>query len=329
MRSINISIIIPVKKINNFVVDTLSRITQYNWKSYEVIIVTNIKERYTWPNTNLISSGNISPADKRNLGAKHAKGSILAFLDDDSYPAKNWLKIALNIFKKNSIAAVGGPAITPLDNSLLQKIIGAVFESYMGSGPSRIRCLPLGKKKEIYDWPSVNLLVRKKIFDEVRGYNNNCWSGEDTKLCLDIINKKNKIVYNPKVIVYHHRRKSINEHIIQISRYGFQRGSFARHYPKTSFKLVYFLPTLFVIFVVSIPFIFVINNKIISLIYLIIISLYLFGLIIDSIITSIRWKNYSIGFASSVLIFLTHIFYGINFIKGFISKKILSHYDQI
>ncbi|MEK7513397.1 MAG: glycosyltransferase, partial [Patescibacteria group bacterium] len=54
-----------------------------------------------------------SPAEKRDWAANRAKGDILAFIDSDAYPGKNWLKNAQKLLKPARISAVCGPGLTP------------------------------------------------------------------------------------------------------------------------------------------------------------------------------------------------------------------------
>ena len=49
------------------------------------------------------------PARSRNIGAQHAKGDILCFIDSDTYLEPDWLEIILVQFKKGKL--VGGGAI--------------------------------------------------------------------------------------------------------------------------------------------------------------------------------------------------------------------------
>jgi len=65
---------------------------------------------------------------KRNLGIRKAKGGILAFIDSDAYPARDWLSKALPLFTDESVAVVGGPNITKPSDSLLEKQVGSVCE---------------------------------------------------------------------------------------------------------------------------------------------------------------------------------------------------------
>jgi len=317
-----ISIIIPVRKINKYVQETVPEILSTQAEDFEIIIVTDKKDDANrWPKTKIISSGEKGPAFKRDLAVKYAKGNILAFLDDDAYPEKDWLKNCLKHFKNKKIAAVGGPAITPSTDSLFQKASGAVSESFIGGGGARNRFLSIGNTREIDDWPTVNLLVRKNIFEEVGGFDTNFWPGEDTKLCLDILNKGYKIIYEPCAIVYHHRRNSFFGYFKQVGNYGIHRGFFVKKFPQTSFRFWYFCPSLFLIYLVTLSLLsfFKINH------FLLFIPLfiYLLALIIDSLIISLRYKPL-VGLLTIPMIFLTHFWYGIRFIQGLLIKELKS-----
>jgi glycosyltransferase involved in cell wall biosynthesis len=158
------SIIIPVKKINLYVYDAVKHIKNQNYNNWEVIIVANNlskKINFKSKKIKVINSGKVGPGDKRDLGAKLAKGEILTFLDDDSYPSKNYLSIANVYFNKyKNIAGICGPAITPDSNSFFQKLSGSVFLSkYSGGFPERY--VPYKGIKAVEDWPSVNLMIKK------------------------------------------------------------------------------------------------------------------------------------------------------------------------
>lgn len=318
-----VSIIIPSKKINDYIKESIPKILDLDWPKFEIIIVIDKPvNNFHWPKTKIVASANVGPAKKRDLSLNYATGEILAFLDDDAYPETDWLKQAIIHFKNKKIAAVGGPAITPSHDSLIQKISGAVSESYFGGGGARNRFLSIGKSKEIDDWPTVNLLIRKTVFEKLGGFDTSYWPGEDTKLCLDIINAGYKIIYEPQAIVYHHRRTNLFSHLKQIGNYGLHRGFFVKKYPKTSFKLWYFMPSLFFLYIISLSVsIFILKLNILAIYYFPLIA-YLIGLIFDSFVISLRWKNPFIGFATIPMIFFSHIYYGVRFISGIFSTKL-------
>ena len=264
----------------------------------------------------VIPTGPVSPADKRDIAIKYAKGDIVAFIDDDAYPVKDWLKNALENFKDEEVAAVGGPAITsPLD-SLRQKASGAIYSSFLVSGGFVYRYLPK-EKREIDDYPSCNLLVRKSIMRELGGFNTKFWPGEDTKLCLDItVRLGKKIIYDPGVLVYHHRRPVFVPHLKQIANYALHRGYFVKKYPETSLKLPYFIPTLF-LFALTIGAILSMVSAPIRIIYSLGLSLYLISVFISSIRNGARLAPF-VFFG----IIFTHCTYGFYFLKGLFYQKL-------
>ena len=222
-------------------------------------------------------------------------------------------------FEDNNVAAVGGPAITPKNDDFWQKVSGAVFLSSL-SGGNPERYISIGIKKIVNDWPSVNLSVRKNVFTNINGFNSKYWPGEDTLLCLDIIKTGGKILYDPYLIVYHHRRSGFKKHLKQVGQYGLHRGFFAKKYPETSFKLKYFIPSAFCLFVISGIFSIFFNN--------ILLILYSFGYIlyvlalIKAFFDIYKYeKNVLICLNAIYYIFFTHLIYGFNFIKGFLFTK--------
>jgi len=314
-----VSIIIPVKAVNDYIKESIPKILKLDWSDFEIFIFTDEPDKkHSWPKTRIIASGKVGPAEKRDLALKYASGEILAFLDDDAYPRPDWLKKSVHcFFEDKKVAAVGGPAITPGDDGILQKASGAVFESYLGGAFARNRYLCLGNHCLCDDWPTVNLLVRKDVFEQVGGFDNSFWPGEDTKLCLDILNAGYTIKYDPEGVVYHHRRSDLIKHFKQIGSYALHRGYFAKKFPKTSLKIGYFAPTIFDLYLLSFfiaPIFF--RSLPGGMFYGGPLALYLLILFIDFILISIRWRNPLVGLIASPMIFLTHIWYGVRFVWG-------------
>lgn len=318
-----VSIIIPVIEVNDYIKESIPKILDLDWPNFEIFIFTDKPdEKHKWPKTKIIASGKVGPAEKRDLALKHAKGEILAFLDDDAYPEPDWLKKMIHCFSEKRVAAVGGPAITPDHDGILQKVSGAVFESYLGGGFTRNRYLPIGKHCKCDDWPTVNLLVQKDVFASVGGFDNTYWPGEDTKLCLDIINAGYTIKYDPEGIVYHHRRSDLLKHFKQIGNYALHRGYFAKKYPKTSLKIGYFAPTIFDLYLLFLLTSFFLLSSPYFTYYALPLTIYLLILFIDFVVVSIRWKNPLVGLITMPMVLLTHIWYGIRFVQGLITPEL-------
>ncbi|NLF85922.1 MAG: glycosyltransferase, partial [Lentisphaerae bacterium] len=192
-------------------------------------------------------TGNLRPAEKRNLGIGLATGEIVAFLDDDAYPAPAWLEQALKYFSRPEVAAVGGPALTPPHDPRRAQLGGRVYANPLVSGGYAYR-YHSERIRRVDDLPSCNLLVRAGVLRELGGFNTRYWPGEDTILCLEIVHRLGHLMfYDPWTVVHHHRRPLFGPHLRQVGRYALHRGFFARRFPTTSRRPGYMLPSLLVL----------------------------------------------------------------------------------
>jgi len=312
--------VIPVKYINDYIRQSIPRILEVKRDDFEILVYPDEAAPDTWPKTRQIASGSIGPAQKRNLALRDARGQYLIFIDDDAYPKADFLTVLDRNFENGNIIAAGGPAITPQDSKFWQKVSGATFLSSLSGGfPERYRSM--GKKKFVADWPSVNLSIRKNIFAEIGGFACEFWPGEDTKLGYDLLTQKNaRILYEPELVVFHHRREGLLKHVEQISSYGLHRGYFAKKFSETSFGWRYFMPSLFVLFIIL--------GGALSFYSKIFLDFYILGWIIYFVALLNAFydiyrheKNILITIAASYYILLTHIFYGVRFIQGLVFTK--------
>ncbi len=318
-------IIIDYKENNPYLVECLDAIQKQSFKNYEIILITDYKNNLSYPKLSKKHYGKyVGPAEKRDDGAKMAKGEVLAFIDDDAYPHKDWLKNIVKNFEGKNIVGVGGPGVTPPNVSIIEEASGWASASPFGSGTYLYRFLPR-KKRFVEDYPSMNLAVRRKEFLEVGGYDSNYWPGEDTKLCLDLVSKTNqKIIYDPKVLVYHHRRPVLRPHLRQNGNFGLHRGFFAKVLPKTSHRLIYFLPSFFLIYMALLVSLVIANFRIsgteaIPAIKIVIFSplaVYFILLFLNSIWILTFSKKMTQSLLSVPVIFVTHLWYGVRFLQG-------------
>lgn len=185
-----------------------------------------------------------SPAEKRDAALAHVTAPLCAFIDDDAYPAPNWLDQALRQFSANpDLHALGGPGVTPPNSPLPNRLSGAFYESRLGSGTLRHRFVSIPPSRVVDDWPAYNFFVRTEALKSVGGWASNYYGGEDTKLCLALREAGYLIRYDPGLIVFHHRRPVFRPLMRQTGNVGRRRGSFVRLYPATSRRAVYFGPS--------------------------------------------------------------------------------------
>ncbi len=319
-----ISIVIPSRQLNKYLLDeNFPAINNLSYNKFEAIVLTsesskNMKvllKKYPW--LKIISTKQeMKPAEKRNLGVKIARGEIVAFIDDDAYPSKNWLSKSVSLFNSSKIVAVCGPGVLPKITNLWEKIFDEVLKSWIGSGGYSYR-FTKQKKRFIDDYPSMNFLIKKSVFSKLEGFNNDYWPGEDSKLCEDIVYRENgKILYDPEVLVYHHRRNNLLGFLKQHGNYGFHRGAFFVHGDRNSRRISYLIPSFFI----SYLFIFFIFPSNFLLFFPL--MLYLFLMFYLFIVAAVNTKNLLIAFFTLPVLFLNHATYGIMFIKGFFTSLI-------
>lgn len=236
------SIIVPVKAYNAYCTESLGTCERL-YPEEEILFSPDEASPMQHPGVTVLPSGPRPPSVKRDLCAAQARGPLLAFLDDDAYPEPGWLEAAREIFQDPEVGAVGGPAVTPQSDSLSQWASGLVYSSRLCGGPYGFRYLPRPARL-VDDYPTCNLLVRADVFKAIGGFDTGYWPGEDTVACLKIVHEQGKkIVYDPRVLVNHHRRKLFWGHFKQVNSYARHRGFFVKRFPKTSLRLSYFLPS--------------------------------------------------------------------------------------
>jgi len=245
-----VSVIIPLRAPNAYLWEALGGLDEVDYPDLEIIVLPDqLSQDCAWAGkgeVTFVPTGQMFPGEKRDFGVRRSSGEILAFLDDDTYPTKEWLRFAVPHFADLSVGAVGGPAVTPPSDSLLQQASGLVYQSRLGGGNYAYRYIPK-EQRDVDDYPTCNLLVRRKTFETAGGFDTNFWPGEDTKLCLTIVRELDlRIVYEPAAMVYHHRRPLFKGHLGQVRSYALHRGYFAKRFPETSLRLSYFLPTMLV-----------------------------------------------------------------------------------
>lgn len=206
-----VSIIICTYNRKKLLKECLDSIFAMNYPkhSYEIVVVDGGSSDGTeelcreFANINFLMEKKFGLAYARNKGAESARGSIVAYTDDDCIVDKYWLDNLLLGFKfSQSIVGVGGP-VYPLHPELIpEKIfvlapLGFYFE---------------GKKTKLISdviMPSAAFrrdLFNKIQFDETLGVTKRgklVLVGEDTDFCQRIIAAGHQLLYMPQAIVHH------------------------------------------------------------------------------------------------------------------------------
>lgn len=312
-----VSILIAYPAPSPYLEEALAGIERQTYRNFEVILLPDEPSGRTWPAwCTEVATGKLRPAEKRNVGLARARGEIIAFLDDDAWPVDNWLEKALSHFAKCENVGVGGPGVTPPNDPFAAQISGRVYENRLVSGQYRHRYRP-GIPCETDDWPSCNFFVRADALRQLNGFRTDFWPGEDTYLCMELTQRLGKrIIYEPAAVVYHHRRPLFLPHLRQIARYGLHRGYFARHFPSTSRRIGYMLPSLLVLGIV-LGGVGAVFWPLLRLPYATALGVYLFATLVASASKSPRvWLTTWLGVVT------THFVYGARFLVGYFARRL-------
>lgn len=325
------SVIIPTRKVTTeIIIETLPALKKQSVKNFECLIVVDenseidkrLLSKYRFLKI-IKNSDNTKPGLKRDFGAQKSKGQVLAFIDDDVSPQKNWLKNAKKIFESDKkIHLLGGPGILPPKVNFWEKVFDVVLTSPLGSGPYTHRFKP-EKSRYLDDYPSMNLMINKSVFIKNNGFGSTYWPGEDSKMLNKLIANENSLVlYDPSVSVYHHRRNTLKGYLKQHKNYGLTRGLFLSQGDKNSVKLTFIIPSLFVLYIILIPIFYLIGNSLLMNVYLLPLLIYLV-LLLSLFFHGLKLKRGALtSLTAAIVLPLTHFIYGVYFLQAFLKDKL-------
>lgn len=232
-----ISIIIPVKPGGEVrALDGLKRL-DYPAGSFEV----------------LVAEGSC-PSRQRNVAAGQAGGEILYFLDDDSLVEHAALSKIADHFSDDTLAAVGGPSLTPESDSVLQRSFGMALASLFGGGAVRNRYRRCGKRRETGDHELIlcNLGMSGGIFRKNGGFDERLYPNEENELLVRLRRQGWKVVHDPDLAVHRSQRGSLRAFIRQLFGYG--RGRAQQILLGGGSGPAPYVPALFLVYILSLPF---------------------------------------------------------------------------
>jgi len=233
-----ISIIIPVKPGGHVKALDSVRLLDYPDGRMEVFIAEGCQ-----------------PSRQRNEAAKEARGEILYFLDDDSCPHSDNLRRLAGHFVRSDVAVVGGPSITPEEDSFLQRCFSAVFTSPFGGAGVRNRYMRAGAARKTSEKELIlcNMAVRASVYRERGGLNEKLYPNEENELMVRIASSGGTLIHDPDIYVCRSQRKSVARFARQILNYGRGRMEQTILSPR-SFSLNHFVPLFFLFYCILAPF---------------------------------------------------------------------------
>lgn len=230
----------------------------------------------------------ISPA--RNLGAEHAKGEYLIFLDSDVILPEHYLQHVHRSLQQRQVDAFGGPDAAHQSFSDVQKAISFAMTSYLTTGGIR------GGKKQLHQYNprGFNMGIRKTAFQQMNGFSAFV-AGEDIELSIRMIEAGLTVTLIPEAFVYHKRRTTFKSFFRQVYRFGAARiNIFYRH--RSQLKITHLFPSAFMLFLLT-GWVTVFLSKPVFAAYLIMSALYYAAILISA---TLKERSIIVGFLSLV-----------------------------
>ena len=149
----------------------------------------------------------------RNTGARHAKGAIVAYMDDDAMAAPGWVAALAETYQTEPRAVcVGGPIrmvwVTPRPAWFTEELL-----SFVGQRE-------LGEDRFILPYPRCpngsNFSLRRDVLEAIGCFpislgltDKRLLPGDETAVCLRLHQLGAKLVYEPAAIVWHKVRADV------------------------------------------------------------------------------------------------------------------------
>lgn len=159
------------------------------------------------------NQANVGFAASCNFGAGRAEGDFLVFLNNDTKITEGWLdQLLTTIGKDRDTWMVGAKCLYP---DLTVQHAGVAFpDSYKNYLPHIYKDVPrffplINYEKEYQCVTGACCIIRKEDFKSLNGFDESYRNGfEDVDLCIRIVEKGKKIIYQPGCEIIHYESKS-------------------------------------------------------------------------------------------------------------------------
>ncbi len=267
---------------------------------------------YPKENTEIIIVEGRNPSHQRNEAASAAEAEILYFLDNDAYADKRLFRNVVEVFREEeNVSVVGGPALTPESDTLLQKCFGYVLASIFGAFIAREKFLPLGLIRKATEKELIlcNMAVLKELFAESGGFNPSLFPNEENEFLNRLNSRKVRMMYHPLAVVFKSQRENYFLFAKQLFNYG--RGRAEHFFVRPDFaEPAFAIPSIFVLYLFSLLFLY--HNAF----CLIPLGIYLLIVFFASTSIVLASRDFRTLPLTSLAFPVLHISYGVGFIVG-------------
>jgi succinoglycan biosynthesis protein ExoA len=252
------------------------------------------------------------PSVQRNAALRAARGEIVYFLDDDSRPAPENLRRAVEPFESPDVKMLGGPNVCPPDAPAIEQAFALTMGSWLAFASSCARYRPVGRPRATSEKELIlcNLLARRDALLELGGFDEALYPNEENALMDELRKRGGKLLYDPQLLVYRRPRGTFTAFCKMLLNYGRGRAEQFRLHP-TFGSLPNFVPPLFCLFLVLLP--------VLPCYSIMVLAAYAAALLLQTLTLLPLKKWHWLPWIMS-LIFVSHVCYGLGFWYGCLTK---------
>jgi GT2 family glycosyltransferase len=219
---LSFSVVVPTHRRPAELAECLSSLRRIDFAEFEVVVVDDggpddlrpiVRRCEAVLPVRLVRTTRGGPGAARNVGARHARGHVLAFTDDDCRPSTDWLRRLESAFARTPGALAGGRTINRLaanPYSATSQMIVDVAYAHHNPTADDVRFVA-----------SNNMAIPADRFAEIGGFDQSfVEASEDRDLCDRWRARGFPLRYVDDAIVLHGHRLSFGSFVCQHVRYG-------------------------------------------------------------------------------------------------------------
>ena len=265
------------------------------------IIIEKWQKKYH--NIKLFDNPNKTVPFALNIGVKNSFGDPIIRIDAHSKYSPDYFEKIIETFNRTDADIVGGP--TRIANGTnFQNAVGLVILHPFGIGNSKVHDIDF----EGYTDHVTFGAWRKSIFSEIGYFDERLTRNQDDEFHYRAKSLGKKIFQNPKIKLWYYPRNNLKSLFSQYFQYGYFKPFILIKVP-SEIKLRHYIPSLFVLYLLTFFFSFLI------IYYFIPLLVYLVIIFFISINNS---KNIMVKLNIPLIFFTIHIAYG----SGFLVKSV-------
>lgn len=224
----SVSVVLCTHNGEPTIAETSSALTRLDYPAYDVLVVDDgstdeCAAIARADGHQVIRTDRQGLGRARNTGIAATSGEIVAFIDDDAVPERQWLRYLVDSMRARGSAGAGGPNLAPPSRTGAELAL-----SCAPGGPREV--LRSGRLAEHV--PGCNMAFWRTPLTQVGGFDQRFTAaGDDVDLCWRLHDAGHDIAFAPGAVVWHRRRATVGAYWRQQRGYGRAEALLERKWP--------------------------------------------------------------------------------------------------